>query len=193
MIALPFAIPGFIKAIGAFLRSIPWPVWGAIALLLAVAWFGHVRYEAGQLEVQVRWDHERAQHAELAERQRLVAKAARQARIDRGRQILKQLKRGNSDGKAQVDGLVAGVRDGTVRVLPRFTCPAIPAAAARAGAGGSDASSPRGLSAADAEFLVRFAGDADDVARQLAACQAVVAADRAQFAMPSKLTVSDTH
>lgn len=44
--------------------------------------------------------------------------------------------------------------------------------------GGRDGAAPGELSGAAAEFLLGLAGEADSVARQFAACQAVVRADR---------------
>lgn len=86
--------------------------------------------------------------------------------------------RGLSDGKAAVDVSVGDVHAGRVR--DRFKCPTPQggAGAPAASAGLGDGGAPRGLSDADAEFLVRFAGEADDTRRQLAACQVVVRADR---------------
>lgn len=49
---------------------------------------------------------------------------------------------------------------------------------AGAGAAGRDGEARGELSGATAEFLVALAGEADQVARQLAACQAVVIEDR---------------
>ena len=47
-----------------------------------------------------------------------------------------------------------------------------------AGAGRRDGGAPGELSATASEFLLELASDADDVVRQLAACQAVVVKDR---------------
>jgi len=46
------------------------------------------------------------------------------------------------------------------------------------GAAGSDGGAASVLSTADGDFLIRFAADADRNAKQLAACQALVKADR---------------
>lgn len=69
--------------------------------------------------------------------------------------------------ESEVDRLLADARTGAVRLRQRFTCPAgaaVPAAAGTAGA--ADDGAPRGLSAADAEFLVRFAAQCDAVAAE---------------------------
>lgn len=65
----------------------------------------------------------------------------------------------------RVEAVVAGVAAGTVRVREHLTCPqpaaSVPAAAA--GAGAVDDGAQRGLSAADVQFLVRFAARCGDV------------------------------
>jgi len=86
-----------------------------------------------------------------------------------------------SDAKKAYELDVAAVRAGTDRVRERFTCNgtgSLPSVAT--GTGGSDATQDGGLRADDAEFLVRFAYRADEVAQSLAACQAVVRADRGE-------------
>lgn len=79
------------------------------------------------------------------------------------------------------DNTIAGLQSGTVRLRDRFTCNAKPASvlpSAAASTGISDAASQGGLQRADAEFLVRYADDANQAALKLQACQAVVRADR---------------
>lgn len=73
----------------------------------------------------------------------------------------------------ETDRTIAGLRDGTVRLRERFTCPRVPAASPAAGSG--DDPARYGLRPADAEFLVRLADKADGVAEQLSTCQAVIA------------------
>jgi hypothetical protein len=79
------------------------------------------------------------------------------------------------------DSTIADLRAGSLRLRDHFTCSAgsdkrLPDVAATAGK--RDAARQGGLQQADAEFLVRLASDADQVARQLQACQAVVRSDR---------------
>jgi prophage endopeptidase len=90
-----------------------------------------------------------------------------------------------TDAKTQAERDIAAVRAGELRLRNRFTCAADPAApgsgaaAVAAGAGGGDGTRQAGLQVEDAEFLVRLADAADAVVRQLTACQAIVATDRA--------------
>lgn len=88
---------------------------------------------------------------------------------------------GNANRK--VADLTRRVRAGDLRLRdPGAVCAAqggggrVPEASGSAG--GRDGGTGTELSAATAEFLISEANRADDVARQLAACQAVVRADR---------------
>jgi hypothetical protein len=79
------------------------------------------------------------------------------------------------------DATIAGLRVGSVSLRDRFACHAAAderVSSAAAGTGQRNAAQAGGLQREDAEFLVRLASDADQVAHQLAACQAVVRADR---------------
>lgn len=133
-----------------------------------------------------RLDHAHAAQAK-AERAAAVAtiaasEAARkeeQARAGVFDAIARAYERGKSDGKAAADSVLAGVRDGTYVLRDKFRCPARPAGQIATGAGSRDDAEGAGLSDTDVQFLVRFAAEADDVVRQLTACQAVIEADRA--------------
>lgn len=86
-----------------------------------------------------------------------------------------------TNAKRETDAALAAVRSGELRLRNRFTCDAaagdgVPATGASAGV--DRAGEGSGLQREDAEFLVRLAAEADDVVRQLRACQAVIAADR---------------
>ncbi|CAG2144472.1 hypothetical protein LMG31506_03013 [Cupriavidus yeoncheonensis] len=89
-----------------------------------------------------------------------------------------------ADAKTISDRTIADLRAGSIRVRDRLTCPAAsgPGTASQAGTGASmgDAAARGGLQAADAELVLRIAGEADEVAVQLAACQAIVRMDRGQ-------------
>lgn len=78
---------------------------------------------------------------------------------------------------------VAAVRVGTIRLRdpnpPGLRACGSIAPETGAGTSGRDGRAPGELSEQAAEFLYGFANDADDIVRQLGACQRVVAADRA--------------
>lgn len=106
--------------------------------------------------------------------------------------------KGLTDGKKTVDAAVARARAGFRLRDPGRTagpaeCPAdrgAPAGAAPAGRDGAAGTELPGtasvvLSAEASEFLIRLAGEADDVVRQLNACQGVIMADRGIDLLPS--------
>lgn len=87
-----------------------------------------------------------------------------------------------TNAKRETDAALAAVRSGELRLRDRFTCNSSTASGSvpETGAGprvGDDAT-PSGLQVADAAVLVQRAADADEVVRQLTACQAIVRADR---------------
>lgn len=77
----------------------------------------------------------------------------------------------NENAKAEVDRLLAGLRDGTERLRRRFQCPSGAVPGAPAAAGGSDGAGEGGLRDEDAGFFIREAERADAIARRLTACQ----------------------
>lgn len=74
------------------------------------------------------------------------------------------------------DDTIADLRSGALQLRERFTCSAarssVPGTAPSTGL--DHAPGEGGLQRTDAEFLVRFAGEADEVVIQLQACQAVL-------------------
>jgi hypothetical protein len=80
---------------------------------------------------------------------------------------------------------IADLRAGTVRLRSDIAANEFAASvrlpSAAAGTGQRPAAQGVGLRIADAEFLIRTANEADQVADQLRACQAVVRADRGQL------------
>lgn len=86
-----------------------------------------------------------------------------------------------ADEKAQHERHAAELLNGTLRLRKRLAyagCGGAGIAQAGASAGSGDAAQGVGLQLADAQFLLRIASEADQVADQLRACQAVVRADR---------------
>lgn len=83
---------------------------------------------------------------------------------------------------ADRDRVIADLRAGVVRVREQFTCNSASDASggteARASGQRDPEGTSRGLSAADAEFLLRIAAEADEIVHQLHACQAVIRSDR---------------
>jgi prophage endopeptidase len=113
-------------------------------------------------------------------------KAIERQRVDAMAALSTTYEKAREDEKEQYERHAAELRNGLVRVRRRFACgaPADSADAADVAAGASasraDAAEGVGLHLADAQFLLRIASEADQVADQLRACQAVLRADRGQ-------------
>lgn len=84
--------------------------------------------------------------------------------------------------KADKDHTIAGLRDGSVRLCIPVTGTCSPgggkASAAAVGTGTRDGGARAELSVPAAEFLVGLTSEADEVVKQLGACQAVIEEDR---------------
>lgn len=82
---------------------------------------------------------------------------------------------------ASRDSTIAAYGNGTLRLRDKFTCgasTATPVREAAAGAGQRDAATTSGLQPEDVRFLVSEASRANQYAKQLMSCQALVNADR---------------
>ncbi len=157
-----------------WLKSVPWQAWAALALCVALWAFGHWRYNAGQAEVQTRWDAAEAVHAANAKAAREAA-AIIEARMRADyAAAAARFNKENADALAERDAVIASLRAGTVRVRDRFRCPTPRLPEAAPGSGGSDGAGGGGLLPEDAEFLLQFAAEADAAARRLTACQAII-------------------
>jgi hypothetical protein len=180
VIALPVGVLKAAGAVWGFLRGIPWQAWAVVGVLLAGWAWGHHQYRAGQAEVQVRWDAERAVMVGKLKAVQDAAEAARKARIKRGRWILTELTRERDEAINKGRAVAADLRAGRLRLRDHWTCPRVPAAGAAAAPSGGDAAAD--LRATGAGDLVRLGADAD---RLLRACQRVIEADRAQLRSPT--------
>lgn len=82
---------------------------------------------------------------------------------------------GERHAKAQTDRLIADLRSGNIRLRQQLAANAAPVARSQgsndSAARGHHAAASGGLHESDAEFLIRFAGNADSVTRQLGQCQ----------------------
>jgi hypothetical protein len=147
-------------------------------VVLALLWgFGHWRYNAGQADVQARWDAQEAAYA-LQRAEAAIAARNTEARWRAEYQAIADrfiAEQKEADEKYQSD--IAGLRSRALRVRDRLTCPS-GRAEAPAGAGSVAQAGQAGLLPEDAGFLLREAARADAVARQLNALIEAVRAGR---------------
>lgn len=166
-----------------------WKVMGVTALVVAIiglfaaTYFSGVQHERDRLTAVHTAAIEtikRAAAEDLAEAQS-AARAAEQASRQRIHDIEVQHYEKMQAAEAERDRLLAAVESGELRLRDRFTCPASGSGSVPGtvpGSAGSEPAQAGGLQQADVQFLVRFAHEADEVTRQLQACQAILASDR---------------
>lgn len=165
----------------------------ALGGLALAAFHGHGKqqYQAGQQDERSTWlqrdnDALRIANGQIATLQQEARDQERvhgQAMADIATQHQKDLK----DARTEKDRVIADLRARNLRLRVPVVATASAACSggsagpeAGPGAGQRDGETTAELSEAAAEFFVGLASEADDVARQLSACQAVVIADRQQ-------------
>jgi hypothetical protein len=155
-----------------FLRSLPWQAWAVAAVIAMGVFYGHLRYNAGQADVQAKFDAYQAKMVAATQKAKEAALRAEHAQAGAIAAAVDQLTKENADALAKRNAVAAGVRAGTVRLQDRWSCPTrVPTAAAGAVQFDADAA----LRAAGAGDLVQVGAEADAA---LKACQAVLKADR---------------
>lgn len=145
----------------AALRRVPLWAWAVVGLVAAGAWYGHTQRLAGRAEVQAKWDAavERGAAQAAAREQDWrnsiyhLAYAAEKRRLER---------------EQETERTIADLRAGTLRLRPRFTCPAVPGDSTASGE--SVPADAGGLQLADVEFLLREAERADRAADERNQC-----------------------
>lgn len=167
----------------------------AVAVVLFGAYSHGVKVEGARRQAEVAGI--RQQHAVELQRLDATHRDALQAELQRARQAeaahaqaMAEIDHQHSEelrnAQVKADADIAALRAGTIRVRERLTC-AAPAANDSPGSTGGqtsasarlgDAAQARGLSSADIELVLRIGAEADAVARQLSACQAIVSGDR---------------
>lgn len=151
----------------------------AIAALFTAYTHGVTVASAGYEAKIAKADAARASAAVVLQAQVVADEHARQANIAA---IDAQHQQDIANEKINSDRIIADLRSGAIRLRDKFSATSgasagLPGAAANAGL--DHAAQGIQLQDEDAGFLIRFASDADQVADQLRACQAVVRADRA--------------
>lgn len=138
-------------------------------------------FERGKAAVQAEWD----KAAAVAKTEREAAENAAREKEARDRAAfqaaLTLLELEYANGRAELEQDLAALRSDNdrLRVRDRFKCPSSAGVPGAAGGAAGSAEAPQGgLLREDAEFLLRIGREADDVVRQLTACQAIINAER---------------
>lgn len=147
------------------------------ALALAVLTGAYVAGKrAGETQVMALWSEAAKGHAEATARLHADHRDAEQRWSEQLRATTDELHAQILATEQAAADTIDDLRNGTIQLQERFrACSAaarVPDAASPARS--DDAPDAGGLSDADAQFLVRLSATADQVARQLTACQAYV-------------------
>lgn len=99
-----------------FLRKVPLWVWVALALLVAGLFYGHLRFNAGQADIQTQWDAQKAK--DLAAAQKLDREYRAKEAAEQKAAIESKAKRDKeiADGKVLADRLTADLLSAKRRV-----------------------------------------------------------------------------
>jgi hypothetical protein len=165
----------------------PYVIIGLIAAWIAsLVGVGFWQNDAGHVAERTEW--QTRENGELRTANATIKALQEQARKDEQTHaaalaaVSTDYERKLSDANKQRAADAAALRAGTLRLRdPNLTgLRACGGLGTQVGAGAGRRDGPEGgeLSEAAAGFLLEFASDADDVARQLTACQAVVVKDR---------------
>ena len=161
---------------------------GIIVLLTILTWIGTAIYRAGAKSERAEWQEREAKiNAAIATKIEAANKRVREAEQSIASQVADAATEYQRALKGKDDALniaLNSLRAGTGRLFVSATCPAPggnTADSAAAGAGRRDGAAGTAiLGEADSTFLLAEASRADGIVHQLAACQAVVRADRGQ-------------
>lgn len=175
-----FVIPPWLKWLGALLV--------VAAVVIAIYSYGRQQFGLGEQAEKARWlARETAELAAANVKINALQTAARTAERDHAMRLAAvsaQYQEDLKHAQARKDRVIADLRTGA----QRLRIPVAGAGCAGAGGmpetgpatGGRDGGTTAELSQPAAEFLVGLASDADQVAEQLKACQALVREDRNQ-------------
>ena len=175
------------KAVAVLLNLLVWLIFAAI-IGLAMYWGANRLIETGK--TRQRLEQAQTENAAMAAANDRIVKLQSEVRQKEAvyaaavNAIQTKFVKDLQHEKARHDSTVAALRSGALRLrIPVASCSQGGGSAVGtpgASAGGRDAAPRAELSEPAAEFLVGLASDADQVVHQLTACQAIVAADRAQ-------------
>lgn len=113
-------------AVWAFLKGIPLWVWLGLALLAGGLYYGHVRFEAGQADVQAKFDQHLEADKVATAKFNAETKAKEAAQAEKLAQVGFQYERDKAHALDQKDRVIADLRSGAVSLRPQWRCPASP-------------------------------------------------------------------
>lgn len=146
-------------AVKAFLRAIPWQVWAAALLALALWGLYTAGVHNGRAEVQAKFtahlSADRGAEAVARQRARLKEEHDRAAFA----QVASNYLEAKDEARRKGDALAAAVRAGRVRLRKEWSCPSGDLSGAAAGAQAADGNAD--LRAASAGRIVRIGAEAD--------------------------------
>ncbi|QEL55520.1 hypothetical protein [Chromobacterium paludis] len=151
--------------------------WREILLALAIAALVALGWEARAVMAERDAADARAAQAQQLANQVQAARAAEHAKAASEAAASAQYQKGLEDGKQDLAAAVDRLR-ANLRLRDQQLARAGHLPATTAGAGRRDASPPADFLAAHGEDALRLAGEADDVVKQLSACQVILQADR---------------
>lgn len=168
----------------------PWALLGLVLFwIVSMAAVGNWQNKAGHVAERTAWQAKENQ--ELAQANAQILKLETDARSAERRQALDQAsistqyQKELDNAKRKTNDLVARLHAGTIRLRdPNYAVvQACGGAAGQApsGTSGRDGAQGGELSEPASEFLLNLTGDADQVATQLAACQAIIKNDRQEI------------
>lgn len=167
-----------VKAFGAVVielcggkRAFAFLLFAIVGWVVASSW--RFRYEQATQAHAKHLDADKAAAGKAAE----AARETEYTHRVREGALLGRLETERHAAKVQLDRALAGVRAGAVVVRNDRKCPAVQAQAAGPAASGDEAGAVY-LPVAAVERVLQLGAEADDAARQLTACQALVLADR---------------
>lgn len=131
-----------------------------IALIAFVVAYGRGRYNAGQADIQAKWDESRAKAEQEARKVQDVWESKIYA-------LTFDAEKRRKEREAETDRTIADLRSGALRVRDRFRCPSVPQAPAIAGE--PPAEEP-GFREEDAGVLIGIADEADAIADERNQC-----------------------
>lgn len=127
-------LPPWVSIPLAFLKRVPRQVWIGLAIVAAIWFYGHLRYNAGQASVQGKFDAYKQEVKKAVTKQ--IAQNAEKEAQDRAvfAQIAAQHIEDIENAKAKADRIAADLRAGNIKLRNHWrSCPAPQAAASPQG------------------------------------------------------------